>query len=71
MRTKGIANPAQLHILSQALEQHCVEQNITGSDEREAVASLILTLFSRGLGTLGEIETELSELADRDLRRQA
>ena len=71
MGSKGIANPAQLRILSQALEQHCAARHITESGEREAVASFIATLFSRGIGALEDIEAALSESADRELRKQA
>jgi hypothetical protein len=56
----GIANPDQLRILDQLLDEHCIERGITDPLERESAAGLIMSLFSSGATDLDALKTALA-----------
>jgi hypothetical protein len=62
MQFNGIAEPEQLGVLRQALDQYCLEHDITRDDDRDHIASLIIRLFGRGLTSVDEILPALEEM---------
>jgi len=56
-----IADPAQLKLLRDALDQHCSEVGVDASDApfREAIAGRIIYLFQTGVGTVEELKQAL------------
>lgn len=64
MITTGVANPAELAILSAALDDFCVEAGIAPSDRaREEVARHLLDLFNRGVDDRDELMDALRSTA--------
>lgn len=56
----GVANPAELAILSTALDDFCIEAGIAPSDRaREEVARHLLDLFNRGVDDRDELMNAL------------
>ena len=68
MQFKGIADPEQLGVLRQALDQYCLAHDITRGDERHHIATLIVRLFGRGLSSVDEIVPALEEIVARNDR---
>ena len=66
MQFKGIADPEQLGVLRQALDEYCPAHDITLDDERDHIASLIVRLFGRGLSSVDEIIPALEDLVARN-----
>ena len=71
MQFEGIADPEQLDVLSQALDQYCLAHDITRRDERYQIATLIIRLFGRGLVSADEIVPALEELVADTMARRA
>lgn len=65
--TRGIANPAQLSILTKALDDHCTKHGIGAGTEREDIASRLLALFADGVGEPEDLDAGLARM----LRRRA
>lgn len=60
MTISGVASPAQLAILSAALEEYCAEAGFAAADPmREDVARHLLDLFDRGIESLDELKAAL------------
>ena len=55
MRSTGIANPAQLSILNQALDQHCTSHGIVDPEERAHIALMTVSLFGSGTTSLEDL----------------
>ena len=66
MPFKGIADPAQLGALRQALDQYCLAHDITRRGERHHIAMLVIRLFGRGLSSVDEIVPALEEIVVRN-----
>ncbi|TPI18103.1 hypothetical protein [Mesorhizobium sp. B4-1-1] len=64
----GIAEPAELAILANALDTFCVKHGIAGEIEREQVALKIMCLFRRGVGDPGQLSAELESWAGNNRR---
>ncbi|MGD9913298.1 MAG: hypothetical protein AB7S80_04385 [Rhizobiaceae bacterium] len=65
--TRGIANPAQLSILTKALEDHCTKHGIGAGTEREDIAARLLVLFADGVSEQDDLDAGLARM----LRRRA
>ena len=67
MFSNGIATPAQLAILTAALDEYCARHAITSPREREDAAAMILMLHDKGVTDSAEIarrlDTRLSSAA--------
>jgi len=51
MIATGVANPSELAILTEVLDDYCRDAGISASDPtREEVARHLLDLFNRGIG---------------------
>ena len=55
----GVADPAQLAILTKALNDYCARHRITCQQERERIAIKVMSLFGRGIEDLERLTTEL------------
>ncbi len=70
MHSLGIADPDQLAILTKAVDEHCREAGIDPtSEERDAIAGLVMTLFSNGKSTAAELRSALLARSARKSRR--
>lgn len=45
----GVADSAELAILTKALNDYCAKHGIRGEEEREHIAQRIMSLFGRGI----------------------
>ncbi|TPK96070.1 MULTISPECIES: hypothetical protein [unclassified Mesorhizobium] len=59
MMRYGIAEPADLAILTDALNAFCAKHRIAGEAEREQVALKIMCLFRRGIIDPDQLSAEL------------
>ncbi|RWE26657.1 MAG: hypothetical protein EOS41_05875 [Mesorhizobium sp.] len=62
MSTYGVADSAQLAILTKALNDYCATHHVVDTVEREQIALKILSLFRRGMIDPGQISTELERV---------
>jgi hypothetical protein len=61
MPFSGVADPDQLHILTEALAHHCREAGIEpGTPAHDDAAWLVMTLFSSGMSTAADLRSALS-----------
>jgi hypothetical protein len=60
MPYNGTADPAQLTILSTALEEHCSERGILDATAREKLAELVFSLYSRGVRDIAGLKQALA-----------
>jgi hypothetical protein len=61
MPFSGVVEPEQLAILTSIVDAYCKEKGIDPtSDEREQIARLVMTLFSRGIATAKELSTVMA-----------
>jgi hypothetical protein len=68
----GIADPAQLAVLTMVLEEYCAEAGLGPLGEgREDVARLLFDLFNRGVEDPGELKAALRARAQTVLSRCA
>lgn len=59
----GIADPEQLSILHQALDEYCLAHGILDEQGRDDVARLVMSAFANGANSLEELRAWL------DIRR--
>jgi hypothetical protein len=70
MPLTGIADSDQLRMLTDVLDQYCLEHDIPDpSEERARASRTIYTLFENGLQTPGEIKGALEVLSRAVCRR--
>lgn len=62
----GIADPAQLSILTKALDDHCLAFGISDESERDMIARLVMSLFSNGATSAEELMAGLHGVSDRN-----
>ncbi|CDX43281.1 conserved hypothetical protein [Mesorhizobium plurifarium] len=55
----GVADPAQLDILTKALNDYCARHHIADKDERERIALRLMALFGQGVSDPGQLSAEL------------
>ena len=60
MPFNGIANSAQLTILTKALNDHCLAFHISDESDRDMIARLVMSLFSSGVTSAEELKAGLS-----------
>jgi hypothetical protein len=51
----GIANPAQLEVMTDALNVHCIKHNIVNADDRAAAAQRVMLMFNSGARTVEQL----------------
>jgi hypothetical protein len=56
----GIADPEQLAMLRQALEEYCRARGITDQQGRDKAALLVMSIFRSGSSTLEELKAALT-----------
>ncbi|TIQ35243.1 MAG: hypothetical protein E5X48_14450 [Mesorhizobium sp.] len=59
MLAYGVADPAQLAILTKALNDYCAKHRIICEQERERIAIKVMSLFGRGVDDPDQLATEL------------
>ncbi|AZO10546.1 MULTISPECIES: hypothetical protein [unclassified Mesorhizobium] len=62
MSAHGVADSAQLAILTKALNDYCATHHVVDTDEREQIALKILSLFRRGMIDPTQLSTELEKI---------
>lgn len=55
----GVADSAELDILTKALNDYCARHHIAEKDGRERIAIRIMILFGRGISDLVQLSVEL------------
>ena len=58
----GVAEPAEVAILSKAVSDYCTKHKIARSDEREQIAVKVMNLFRRGIIDPDQISIELERV---------
>ncbi|MDX8448033.1 hypothetical protein [Mesorhizobium captivum] len=58
----GVADSAELAILTKALNDYCAEHRIVREDERERIAIKVMCLFKRGMIEPDQLSEELERL---------
>ncbi|PBC10407.1 hypothetical protein [Mesorhizobium sp. WSM3859] len=59
MSASGVADSAELDILTKALNEYCARHHVAGKDERERIALRVMALFGRGVSDPVELSAEL------------
>jgi hypothetical protein len=69
MPFKDVFDPSDLALLTRVVDEHCTKHAIPlGSAERDAAATMAMSMFSRGARSYAELQAGLAEL---ELRRPA
>ncbi|AZO34127.1 MAG: hypothetical protein EOS76_14585 [Mesorhizobium sp.] len=63
MSAYGVADSAQLAILTKALNDRCAKHAVAGDHERERIALKVLALYRRGLIDPDQLSAELEGVA--------
>lgn len=58
----GVADSAQLDLLSRVVADHCAKYGISGPDDREDIARKVLNLYSSGILDAISILSELERV---------
>ncbi|MET3594553.1 MULTISPECIES: hypothetical protein [Mesorhizobium] len=71
MLSHGMADSAQLDILTKALNDYCAKHPAECQDERdrEQIAIMVMSLFRRGIEDAEQLSTELERVANGKLAR--
>ncbi|MDX8456157.1 hypothetical protein ACWGS9_17865 [Bradyrhizobium sp. Arg314] len=59
MSAYGVADSAQLGILTKALTDYCAKHHVADDDERERIALRVMALFGRGVSDPIQLSAEL------------
>jgi hypothetical protein len=70
MLSNGIAEPAQLAILTKAFSDHCLAFDISES-ERDMIAKLVMSLFNSGATSAEELKAGLHGVSDHNQRYES
>ncbi|PBB29643.1 MULTISPECIES: hypothetical protein [Mesorhizobium] len=62
MSAYGVADSAQLAILTKALNDYCAKHHVAAKDERERIALKIFGLYGRGLIDPDQLSAELERV---------
>lgn len=66
----GIVDPGQLTILTAAVDEYCREAGVDpASAERDEIACFVMTLFTNGATTAGELRALLQARSGREVKR--
>lgn len=65
----GIANPEQLIVLSEVVDEFCRSRAIVDASEREYVGQLVLLLYQRGTASLDDLLAGLHVAYEANLRQ--
>ncbi|TIT10885.1 MAG: hypothetical protein E5W74_15010 [Mesorhizobium sp.] len=65
MSAYGVADSAQLGILTKALNDYCAKHRIKCEEERERVGRKLMCLFGRGVEDLEQLSAELERVGPR------
>ena len=55
----GVADSAELDILTKAFNDYCARHHIADKDGRERIAIRVMTLFGRGISDPAQLSAEL------------
>jgi hypothetical protein len=67
---RGVAEPEQLAMLREVVDDHCREAGIDpASEERDEIARLVMSLFNNGASTAAELKAALLARSNQQARR--
>lgn len=58
----GVADSAELTILTKAVEDYCEKHDVADRDDREQVAVKVMCLFRQGVIDPGQLKAELERV---------